>query len=162
MIILGIDPGLAIVGYGVIKVRSRQDMDCISYGCIRTEAGYPVSTRLQVIYEDMLQLLERYQPDQVAIERLYFKQNITTGIQVACAMGVILLALQQKGLIPSEYNPNQVKSRILGHGHAEKHQIQYMVQKVLKLDEKPKPDDAADGLAVALCHHYSNPLKRSR
>jgi crossover junction endodeoxyribonuclease RuvC len=153
--ILGVDPGLAIVGFGVLDVTGWRAFSPVTFGCIRTPAGMPTPTRLRIIYDDFKELIERYKPSHIAMERLYFKQNITTGIQVASAMGVLQLALEQAGLPLEFYSPNQIKSRLLGYGHGEKSQIQYMVCKTLGLKEKPTPDDAADGLAVALCHGYS-------
>ena len=155
MRILGIDPGLATVGYGVIDVHGPRDLECISYGCIRTASNLSMGARLRIIYDDMQELIRRYEPDQASVEKLYFKQNVSTGIQVAQARGIILLAIEQNEVPFEEYAPVQVKSRILGYGHAEKHQMQYMVANTLGLEKRPKPDDAADGLALAICHHYS-------
>lgn len=156
MRILGIDPGLATIGYGVIDARGPREMDCVSYGAIKTPAGTPIETRLNIIFEDMGELIERYKPQVASVEKLFFKKNVTTGIQVAQARGVVLLSLCRKDVPFFEYTPMQIKSRVLGYGLGEKSQIQYIIQRVLNLAEKPKPDDAADGLALAICHHYAS------
>ena len=151
MIILGIDPGLAIVGYGVIEAQNGafRPIDC---GVINTPKEDTVPVRLNKIYDGMLSLIEKFKPDCIAIEELFFNTNITTGINVAQARGVILLACQQKGLKMYEYTPLQIKQALTGYGKAEKKQIQFMVTRLLNLKAVPKPDDAADGLAVALTH----------
>lgn len=151
MIILGIDPGLAIVGYGVIEAQKGafRPIDC---GVINTPKSDTVPIRLNKIYDGMLSLIEKYKPDCIAIEELFFNTNITTGINVAQARGVVLLACQQKGLKMYEYTPLQIKQALTGYGKAEKKQIQFMVARLLNLKAVPKPDDAADGLAVALTH----------
>ena len=151
MIILGIDPGLAIVGYGVIEAQKGafRPIDC---GVINTPKEDTVPIRLNKIYDGMLSLIEKFKPDCIAIEELFFNTNITTGINVAQARGVILLACQQKGLKMYEYTPLQIKQALTGYGKAEKKQIQFMVTRLLNLKSVPKPDDAADGLAVALTH----------
>lgn len=151
MRILGIDPGTAIIGYGVIELLYGQ-YRLIDYGCIRTPAHTPMPERLHLIYQAMGCLLEKYQPDEVAMEELFFNRNITTAITVAQARGVLLLAAAQKGQPIGEYTPLQVKQAISGYGRAEKKQVQYMVCRILNLLEAPKPDDAADALAVAICH----------
>lgn len=151
MIILGIDPGLAIVGYGVIDSQNggSRPIDC---GVINTPKEDSVPVRLSKIYDGMISLIERYKPDCIAIEELFFNTNITTGINVAQARGVILLACTQKNLKMYEYTPLQIKQALTGYGKAEKKQIQFMVTRLLNLKAVPKPDDAADGLAVALTH----------
>ncbi len=151
MIILGIDPGLAIVGYGVIDSQKggSRPIDC---GVINTTKEDSVPVRLSKIYDGMISLIERYKPDCIAIEELFFNTNITTGINVAQARGVILLACTQKNLKMYEYTPLQIKQALTGYGKAEKKQIQFMVTRLLNLKAVPKPDDAADGLAVALTH----------
>ena len=151
MIILGIDPGLAIVGYGVIEAQKGafRPIDC---GVINTPKSDTVPIRLNKIYDGMLSLIEKYKPDCIAIEELFFNTNITTGINVAQARGVVLLACQQKGLKMYEYTPLQIKQALTGYGKAEKKQIQFMVTRLRNLKAVPKPDDAADGLAVALTH----------
>ncbi|MBE5763341.1 MAG: crossover junction endodeoxyribonuclease RuvC [Clostridiales bacterium] len=151
MIILGIDPGLAIVGYGVINVE-RGKSTVIDYGVITTPKEDKVPVRLRKIYEGMNALLDKFQPDNIALEELFFNTNTTTGINVAQARGVILLACTQRTNYLYEYTPLQVKQAMTGYGKAEKKQIQYMVTKMLNLSKIPKPDDAADALAIALTH----------
>lgn len=154
MIILGIDPGLAIVGYGVINVEKGKST-VIDYGVINTPKEKKVPDRLVMIYEGMVALIEKYKPDNIALEELFFNTNTTTGINVAQARGVILLACMKKCPNLYEYTPLQVKQAMTGYGKAEKKQIQYMVTKLLNLKSVPKPDDAADALAIALTHAQS-------
>lgn len=154
MIILGIDPGYATVGYGVVQYEHGQ-LHHISHGAITTPAGVPLHLRLQEIYTDMLTLLDTFHPDTAAVEELFFNTNITTGIQVGHARGVILLACAQKGIEPAEYTPLQVKQSVVGYGRAEKHQVMEMMRMMLKLPRMPKPDDAADALALAICHAHA-------
>jgi crossover junction endodeoxyribonuclease RuvC len=149
MRILGLDPGTATVGYGVID-----DVDgeavVVSYGAITTRPkDGDAARRLQIIFEKLNDLLVEFRPDAVAVEKLFFGKNITTAIKVGQARGVLLLALAIAGLPISEYSPPEIKEAVSGYGNASKQQVQYMVQNVLGLDEIPKPDDAADGLAVA-------------
>ncbi len=151
MRILGLDPGIAIVGFGVIEA-DRGQFRSLSHGVIRTEAGLPLSERLEIIYNDLTQLLTAAQPDAVAIEELFFNTNITTGISVAHGRGILLLACRQKQLPIYEYTPLQVKQSVVGYGRAEKRQVMEMVRRMLHLSDVPKPDDAADALAIALCH----------
>ncbi len=151
MIILGIDPGLAIVGYGVINVENGK-CSVIDCGVVLTPKEKKLPQRLELIYDGVIALLEKFQPDHVALEELFFNNNITTGIPVAHARGVTLLACQQKAKALFEYTPLQIKQALTGYGRADKKQIQYMVTKLLNLKTVPKPDDAADGLAVALTH----------
>ncbi len=155
MIILGIDPGYAIVGYGAIE-HSRGKSKLLNYGAITTQPGPDISLRLREIYQDMCQLLDTIRPDAVAVEELFFTNNVTTGIAVAEARGVILLACAQRGLIPAEYTPMQVKQGVVGYGKAEKKQVMEMTRSLLGLKTLPKPDDAADALAVALCHAHTS------
>lgn len=151
MRILGLDPGIAIVGFGVIEAE-RGSFRSVSYGAIRTEAGLPLSERLEIIYDDLNTLLDSVQPDAVAVEELFFNTNITTGISVAHGRGILLLACRQKRLPVFEYTPLQVKQSVVGYGRAEKRQVMDMVRRMLHLETVPKPDDAADALAIALCH----------
>jgi crossover junction endodeoxyribonuclease RuvC len=155
MIVLGIDPGYAIVGYGAIE-HSRGKSKMIGYGAITTQPGPDISLRLREIYQDMCKLLDTIRPDAVAVEELFFTNNVTTGIAVAEARGVILLACAQRGLIPAEYTPMQVKQGVVGYGKAEKKQVMEMTRSLLGLKALPKPDDAADALAVALCHAHTS------
>ncbi|MBO5868529.1 MAG: crossover junction endodeoxyribonuclease RuvC [Oscillospiraceae bacterium] len=154
MRILGIDPGYGITGFGVIDA-NRGENTLVSCGAITTPAGMDFSARLEIIYEDMRNLLEKAKPDAVAIEELFFGQNVTTGIGVAQSRGVILLAIRQAGLQVYSYKPMQVKQAVVGYGNATKHQVQDMTRRLLRLDKMPKPDDAADAIAIALCHARS-------
>ncbi len=154
MTILGIDPGYGIIGYGLVKYDGRR-FTPIQFGAIRTEVGAPMYSRLCELYADLNTLLDTFHPDEAAVEELYFNQNITTGIQVAQARGVILLALAQKGLSPVAYSPSQVKMSVVGYGKAEKRQVMEMTRILLGLEKVPRPDDAADALALAVCHGHS-------
>ena len=151
MRILGIDPGYGITGFGLIEA-DRGNCQLIRCGAITTPAGMDFSARLEIIYEDMRQLLELSKPDAVAMEELFFGQNVTTGIGVAQSRGVMLLAIRQAGLEVTSYKPMQVKQAVVGYGNATKHQVQDMTKRLLHLKEMPKPDDAADAIAIALCH----------
>ena len=154
MRILGIDPGYGITGFGVIDSQKGTNR-LISCGAITTPAGMDFSARLEIIYEDMRKLLDVAKPDAVAIEELFFGQNVTTGIGVAQSRGVILLAIRQAGLEVTSYKPMQVKQALVGYGNATKHQMQDMTKRILHLQAMPKPDDAADAIAIALCHARS-------
>ena len=154
MRILGIDPGYGITGFGVIEAE-RGKSRLIQCGAITTPAGMDFSARLEIIYEDMRRLLEEVKPDAVAIEELFFGQNVTTGIGVAQSRGVILLAVRQAGLEVTSYKPMQVKQAVVGYGNATKHQVMDMTKRILGLQQMPKPDDAADAIAIALCHARS-------
>ncbi len=154
MRILGIDPGYAIVGYGVLdfdNVRFRT----VNYGAITTPADMPFDRRLAEIFSDMNTLLEKFSPDCMSVEKLYFNTNITTAIDVAQARGVILLAAAKKNIPVFEYTPLQVKVAVTGYGRAEKHQMQEMTKNILRLETIPKPDDTADALAIAICHGHT-------
>ena len=155
MRILGIDPGYGITGFGLIEA-NRGNAQLLNCGAITTPAGMDFSARLEIIYEDMRQLLEKAKPDCVAIEELFFGQNVTTGIGVAQSRGVILLAIRQAGLEVFSYKPMQVKQAVVGYGNATKHQVQDMTRRILQLEAMPKPDDAADAIAIALCHARSS------
>ena len=155
MRILGIDPGYGITGFGVIDTERGQSK-LVTCGAITTPAGMDFSARLEIIYEDMRQLLAEVKPDAVAIEELFFGQNVTTGIGVAQSRGVILLAIRQAGLEVTSYKPMQVKQAVVGYGNATKHQVQDMTKRLLGLSAMPKPDDAADAIAIALCHARSS------
>ena len=154
MRILGIDPGYGITGFGLVDAQ-RGQFQLLRCGAITTPAGMDFSARLEIIYEDMRKLLEMAKPDVVAIEELFFGQNVTTGIGVAQSRGVILLAIQQAGIPIYEYKPMQVKQSLVGYGNATKHQMQDMTKRLLRLQAMPKPDDAADAIAIALCHGRS-------
>ena len=151
MRILGIDPGYGITGFGLIEAE-RNQYKLLHCGAITTPAGMDFSARLEIIYNDMKELLQVAKPDCVAIEELFFGQNVTTGIGVAQSRGVILLAIRQAGLEVSQYKPMQVKQAVVGYGNATKHQVMDMTKRILGLSQSPKPDDAADAVAIALCH----------
>ncbi len=152
MIVLGIDPGYAIVGYGVLDTNGMKPK---AYGVIRTEAGIPIEDRLAEIFDNMTELLRTFRPDHVAIEKLYFNTNEKTAINVSQARGVIILACVKCGVKVYEYTPLQVKMSVVGYGRAEKNQIMDMTKRLLGLKKIPRPDDAADALAIALCHANS-------
>ncbi len=154
MIIVGIDPGTATTGWGVIDKRGDR-VTYLACGVFRTSPDWAAPPRLKSLYDQFNALLDQYQPEQVATERLFFTNNVTTGIPVSRALGVILLAIEQRGLPWTEYTPTQVKSAVVGAGRAEKKQVQFMVTRLLNLAEVPKPDDAADALAIAICHAHS-------
>ena len=155
MRILGIDPGYGITGFALIE-SDRTSNRLLRCGAITTPAGMDFSARLEIIYEDMRQLLEVAKPDAVAIEELFFGQNVTTGIGVAQARGVVLLAVRQAGLEITAYKPMQVKQAVVGYGNATKHQVQEMTKRLLQLQALPKPDGAAHAIAIALCHARSS------
>ena len=157
MRILGIDPGYAIVGWGVIEHQGNH-FRTLDYGAITTNAGGEFTARLETIYRDICRLLQAAKPDAMAIEKLFFNTNTTTAIDVAQARGVILLAAKQRDIPVFEYTPLQVKQAVTGYGRAEKKQIQAMVKTFLGLKSIPRPDDAADALAVALTHAQTNKL----
>ena len=154
MRIIGIDPGYAIVGYGVVEYNGIH-FATLGYGAVTTKPDMPFPERLKAIYDDILTLIDKYKPDCMAIERLYFNTNTTTAIDVAEARGVILLAAQIKSLEIFEYTPLQVKQAITGYGRAEKQQVMEMVKSILSLKAVPKPDDTADALALTVCHGHS-------
>ncbi len=148
--VLGVDPGTAITGWGVVAGDGRQ-LHLIEYGVIRTSAKVPLPDRLLAIYNEMTALLRRHTPDVVAVEKLFFRRNVTSALAVGHARGVVFLAAAQAGLPVVEFTPVEVKQATTGYGGADKHQMQEMVRWLLKLEEPPRPDDAADALAVAIC-----------
>ena len=154
MRILGIDPGIAIVGFGLIEA-DRGRTQLLNYGAITTPAGLPLARRLVQIEQDMEALIAQLKPDAIAVEELFFSNNITTGIAVAHGRGVLLLACYKSGVQIFEYTPMQVKQAVVGYGLAEKKQVIYMVTSILNMKSPPKPDDAADALALAICHARS-------
>jgi len=159
MRVLGIDPGIAIAGFGFIDKQGHKLIP-VQYGAIQTEAHTPEEERLLQIYESAGALMDRYKPDTVAIEKLFFNRNVTTAFSVGQARGVIILAAAQRKLPVFEYTPLQVKQAVVGYGRAEKQQVQEMVKMFLKLSAIPKPDDVADALAVAICHAHSAVLMK--
>lgn len=154
MVILGIDPGVATIGFGVLRVE-RGKNTLLQYGVISTPPGITLSKRLLQISQDMEQLILQFRPDEMAVEELFFSKNITTGISVAHGRGVILLAAEKLGVPVFEYTPMQVKQAVVGYGAAEKRQVMLMTQRLLGMKEIPRPDDAADALAIAICHSRS-------
>ncbi|NLL19127.1 MAG: crossover junction endodeoxyribonuclease RuvC [Clostridia bacterium] len=159
MRILGIDPGTAIVGYGLIDTKGSQ-YKVVDYGCIRTSAEDSIPERLLQIFRRMQQLIDEYQPECLVVEELFFNKNANTAMAVGQARGVIVLSGIDKGLPVFEYTPLQVKQAIVGYGRAEKRQVQEMVKLLLNLEKRPSPDDVADALAIAICHAHSHKLKR--
>lgn len=153
MVIIGIDPGYAIVGYGVVSYAKNRFVTC-AYGAITTPAGMQFERRLEIIYNEVMRILNKYKPDAMSIEKLYFTNNKTTGIDVAQARGVVLLAARQNNVAVYEYTPMQVKQSVVGYGKAVKTQVQEMTKSILKLECIPKPDDTADALAMAICHGH--------
>ncbi|MBR5471298.1 MAG: crossover junction endodeoxyribonuclease RuvC [Oscillibacter sp.] len=162
MRILGIDPGYATIGFGLLEAQ-RAQVHMVTYGAITTPAGLPLSRRLYQIDRDMEELIGKLKPDVIAIEELFFNTNITTGIAVAHGRGVMLCAAERCGIPLYEYTPSQVKLAVTGYGKADKHQVMDMTRRLLKLAAVPKPDDAADALAIALCHarSFTSRLPRS-
>ena len=154
MRILGIDPGIAIVGFGLVE-SNRGSVRMLQYGAVTTEAGLPLATRLVQIENDMTALISQLKPDEIAVEELFFSKNITTGIAVAHGRGVILCTAERLGVPIFEYTPMQVKQAVAGYGLADKKQVMDMTKRLLKLKAVPKPDDAADALAIAICHARS-------
>ncbi len=158
MIILGIDPGIAIVGWGVIS-SSGHNIKPIAYGSIVTDSKDDFPHRLKSVYDQLIQIIEKYNPTDCAIEELFFNKNAKTVIKVGQARGVQVLAAKNMGLDIFEYTPLQIKQAVVGYGRAEKHQVQEMVKLLLNLKEIPKPDDTADALAIAICHGSSLKFK---
>ncbi|MFN2124530.1 MAG: crossover junction endodeoxyribonuclease RuvC [Candidatus Promineifilaceae bacterium] len=152
MRILGLDPGTATTGYGIIDFVDGR-MSLVTYGVITTAAGVPAPKRLQIIYDELNALLHEYSPDSAGVEEVFFGRNITTAISVGQARGVLLLALANAGIPISEYSPPRIKEAVTGYGKADKYQVQLMVRNLLDLEETPRPDDAADGLAIAIAHY---------
>ncbi|MGI6449776.1 MAG: crossover junction endodeoxyribonuclease RuvC [Desulfitobacteriia bacterium] len=154
MLILGIDPGTALMGYGLIEKKG-QVLSAVEYSCWRTSADLPMALRLKKLFDSLEELLLKYSPQAVAVEELFFNRNTTTAIAVGQARGIVLLAAARHSIEVYEYTPLQVKQAVVGYGKADKHQIQYMVRALLALREMPKPDDTADALAIAICHAHS-------
>ena len=159
MIVLGVDPGTAITGFGIIEENNDQTLKVLDCGAILTSSKLADWDRLQIIYKKIMEIILLHQPDCGAVEKLYFQQNVTNALSVGQARGVILLAMAQNGLQVSEYSPLEVKQAVVGYGRAEKFQVQRMVKTLLALDETPSPDDVADALAVAICHLNSYKMK---
>lgn len=155
MLVIGIDPGTATTGYGLVLEREDGSLAAVDYGAITTPADQPMPQRLSVLFRQLLEILLLHRPESGAVERLYFQRNVRTAISVGQGRGVALLALAEAGVPVLEYTPLEVKKAIVGYGGADKNQVQQMVRALLDLDEIPQPDDAADALAVAICHLHS-------
>lgn len=151
MIALGIDPGTALCGYGIVRAAD-DDMELLICGAIATPAKTPLEQRLLKIYDELSALIHEYKPDTAAVEKLFFSRNTTTALSVGHARGVAMLAIVQANIPLAEYTPNEVKQAVAGYGSADKYQMQQMVRVLLRLDNVPKPDDAADAVAIAICH----------
>lgn len=158
MRVLGIDPGIAIVGYAVLEEEGSQ-FRVLEYGCITTSSKKALPERIAYIYEELTQIIDEFKPDDFAIEELFFNKNIKTAITVAQARGAQILAAVHKDLPIYEYTPLQIKQSVTGYGRADKNQIQETVKNILSLSEIPKPDDAADALAICICHMFSGRFK---
>jgi crossover junction endodeoxyribonuclease RuvC len=159
MLAVGIDPGTAITGYGFVQLTQNGELELIDFGVITTASNIPMSDRLQQLHSQLSQLLALHQPSSGAVEKLYFQRNVSTAISVGQARGVALLALAEAGVEVAEYSPREIKQAIVGYGGAEKKQIQHMVRTLLEMDTIPQPDDAADALAIAICHLHSMPMR---
>jgi crossover junction endodeoxyribonuclease RuvC len=155
MLVIGIDPGTATTGYGIVEENDRNEIRAVVYGVITTGAKIPAEQRLLEINNKVNEIILLHRPECGAVEKLFFQKNVTTAIAVGQARGVILLSLAQAGLAVHEYTPNEVKLSVTGYGAADKKQVQEMVKTILRLKEIPKPDDAADALAIAICHLHS-------
>ena len=153
---LGIDPGTATTGYGLVRLMPDGELVSVSYGIISTPKDATPSARLEMLFDDLNKILKKHKPETAAVEKLFFSRNVTTAIAVGQARGVIMLALQKAGIDPFEYAPNEVKQAVAGYGGADKRQVQEMVRALLQLEKIPKPDDAADALAVAITHLNTN------
>ncbi len=149
---LGIDPGSATTGYGLVRQHRDGSLEAVDFGVITTPKDLPAPERLDLLYQGLNKILDRYRPETAAVEKLFFQKNVSTAIGVGQARGVLLLALAQAGLDVAEYTPNEVKQAVAGYGSADKRQVQEMVRVLLVLPQIPKPDDAADALAIAICH----------
>jgi len=154
-LVLGIDPGTATTGYGLVRTRGDDSLEEVAYGTFHTPAGMPAERRLSLLFHQMNELLLLHRPDGAAVEKLYFQRNISTAIAVGQARGVILLSISEAGLEVGEYTPNEVKQAVAGYGSAGKRQVQEMVRVLLALPEIPRPDDAADALAIAITHLHT-------
>src|SRR5690554_6858521 len=160
MLVLGIDPGTATTGFGFVREQADGTLEAVHYGVITTPARTPMQDRLHQIYHEITGLIATYHPDAAAIETLFFGKNVTTAITVAQGRGVILLALAEAGLPVREYKPAEIKQAIAGYGNADKLQVQEMIRQLLNLDEIPRPDDAADGLGIAITDLNSSRYER--
>ncbi len=160
MLILGIDPGTAITGYGLVRENQPGQLEAVAYGVITTPAKTPMPERLMKLYAELNEILKLHPPDGSAVEELFFQRNVTTAISVGQARGVVLLALAQAGVPIADYKPMEIKQAVVGYGGADKRQVQEMVRMLLNLESIPRPDDAADALAVAICHIHNYQTQR--
>jgi crossover junction endodeoxyribonuclease RuvC len=159
MLVIGIDPGTATTGYGLVREDDRGELITVDYGVISTPANLPIQERLLILYDQLNDILQHHRPDGGAVEKLFFSRNVRTAISVGQGRGVALLAMGAAGLAIGEYTPLEVKQAVVGYGGAEKHQVQEMVRAILNLEDLPQPDDAADALAVAICHLHSQRIR---
>lgn len=159
MLAIGIDPGTATTGYGFVHLTQNSELELVDYGVITTPSNMPMSDRLQQLHSQLSQLLALHRPTSGAVEKLYFQRNVSSAISVGQARGVTLLALAEAGVQVAEYTPREIKQAIVGYGGAEKKQIQQMVRMLLEMESIPQPDDAADALAIAICHLHSMPMR---
>ncbi len=158
MLVIGIDPGTATTGYGLLRELPDGSLQPVTYGAILTSPNLPLSERLLDLHKQLTDLLLLHRPESAAVEKLFFQRNVRTALSVGQARGVILLTLAEHGLSVAEYTPLEVKQAVVGYGAAEKRQVQQMVRTLLALDDIPRPDDAADALAIAICHLHSTRL----
>jgi len=159
MLTIGIDPGTATTGYGFVHLTQNGELELVDYGVITTPSKMPMPDRLQQLHSQLSQLLALHRPNTGAVEKLYFQRNVSSAISVGQARGVTLLALAEAGVQVAEYSPREIKQAIVGYGGAEKKQIQQMVRTLLEMESIPEPDDAADALAIAICHLHSMPMR---
>lgn len=159
MQVIGIDPGTAITGYGILREEESGELTVVDYGIVETSADLPMPERLLVLYQELQKILTLHRPEIGAVEKLFFQRNVRTAISVGQARGVALLAMAERQMSIAEYSPSEVKQAVAGYGGAEKRQVQEMVKALLYMDQIPQPDDAADALAVAICHLHSNKMR---
>lgn len=160
MAVIGIDPGTAITGYGIVEEERDGSLKALAYGVVETLSDREMPSRLLTLHDELSKILLLHQPDSAAVEKLFFQRNVRTALTVGQARGVVLLALEERALQIGEYTPLEVKQAVTGYGGADKRQVQQMVKTLLELDEIPKPDDAADALAIAICHLYRTKYKQ--
>jgi crossover junction endodeoxyribonuclease RuvC len=158
MLVLGIDPGIAITGYGLVREDAAGNLLAVDYGVVRTPSKDPMPERLRQIYHQIYEIANLHQPDSSAVEKLFFQSNVKTAISVGQGRGVAILALAEVEIPVAEYTPMEIKQAVAGYGGADKYQVQHMIRALLNLDDIPQPDDAADALAVAICHLHSHRL----
>lgn len=160
MLVIGIDPGTARTGYGLVRLADGGELEPVDYGVVVTEANTPMPERLRILRNSLIEILELHQPESGAVEKLFFQRNVSSAISVGQARGVVLLTMAEAQVEVDEYTPHEIKQAVVGYGGAGKRQVQEMVRTLLGMDEIPKPDDAADALAVAICHAHSRQSRR--